>query len=319
MATWKKVVFIVTLVTFIGLSVFFTFYSTARDTFEFEYQTDIGGVEDSEGWVLFGFSGNTSTKEVHIDYVRDENGNNPDKSKPVVGVDEFTIVSDENVEYIYIGKDVRYIADSAFYYCKKLRAVFVDEANEYFCSVDGVLYSKDMTKLLLRPILNGDWLIDEGKAETNDTFVIPEGVVDVGAFSFYKNVSLVHLTFASTVKNIGDMAFFGCNNMWSIMLPDNLETIGADAFSYCWSMSPIMFIPSTVKFIDHHAFFGCTSLTVFYMGAENDENIVLGDAWLPKSIQKVLFYVYPEPEYGKTYEDSLAEKERIDNADSKEG
>ncbi len=316
MATWKKVLFVITLITFIGLSVFFTFYSIARDTFEFKEKTDIAGIEDLDGWVFYGFNGNAGTKEVHIDFVRDKNGNNPDESRPVVAVDDFTIVSDEYVEFLHIGKDVEYIDPAAFYYCKKLKAVYVDEENEHFCAVDGILYSKDMKRLILHPIRNAEWLVEQGKAETKDTFVVPEGVEEIGSYSFYKNVDLVHLTFSSTLKSIGDMAFFGCNNMWSIRLPEGLETIGADAFSYCWSMSPVMYIPASVKFVDHHAFFGCTALKVFYMGAESKEDIELGDAWLPKSVSKAVFYVHPKPEYGKTYEESLAEKERIDSQNS---
>ena len=42
------------------------------------------------------------------------------EEKPVVAVSDFTIVSDEYVEFIHIGKDVKYISDSAFYYCKQL-------------------------------------------------------------------------------------------------------------------------------------------------------------------------------------------------------
>lgn len=307
------------LVVFIGLSVFFTFYSIARDTFEFEEQENVGSIEGLHGWVFYGFNGNTSVKTVNVDFVRDKKGENPDETKPVVGVDSFTIVSDEYVEFIHIGKDVRYISDQAFYYCKKLKAVFVDEENPYFCSVDGSLYTKDMKTLILHPICNADWLVEEGKAETNDTFVIPDGVENIGGYSFYKNTALVHLTFADSVRTIGDMAFFGCNNMWSIRLPESLESIGADAFSYCWSMSPIMYIPASVKSIDHHAFFSCSSLSVFYMGAENDEGMELGEDWLPKSLKKGVLNVAPEPQYGKTYEESLAEKERIDNANAQEG
>ncbi len=69
-----------------------------------EYQTAPESEYSVEGWVLFGFNGNNSTKEVHIDYVRDENGNNPDGSKPVSAVGKFTMNTDEYVEVIHIAK-----------------------------------------------------------------------------------------------------------------------------------------------------------------------------------------------------------------------
>lgn len=320
MATWKKILFVLVLVTFIGLSLSFTFFSIARDTFEYEMQENIDDIENLSGWTFFGFNGNSETKEVFVDYVRDENGENPDKEKPVVAVSDFTIVSDEYVEFIHIGKDVKYISDSAFYYCKQLRAVFIDEENPYFTSLDGVLYTKDMKTLILHPILNGLWQQEEEISETKDTYVIPDGVENIGSFSFYKNTDLVHLTLPSSLKTIGDMSFFGCGNMWTVWLPEGLESIGADAFSYCGSISPVLYVPSTIKSIDDYAFFSCGGIKTVYMGAENEENIEFGESWLPKNVLKVLFHVAVTPEYGKTLEEAKAEKIRLDNeAASQEG
>lgn len=319
MATWKKIAFVVVLVTFIGLSLSFTFFSIARDTYEYREETSICEIEGLDGWEFYGFNGNSDTKELNIDFVRDVRGENPDTSKPVAAVGDFTVVSDEYVEFINIGKDVRYIADSAFYYCKQLKAVFVDDENPYYCDVDGVLYTKDMKTLVLHPIMNGQWKVEQGLADTADTFVIPEGVENVGSFSFYKNQDLVHLTFPSTLKTIGDMAFFSCGNMWTVWLPEGLETIGADAFSYCGSISPVMYIPSTVTDIDDYAFFSCGGIKTMYMGAESEDSIDFGESWLPKNVLKVLFHVAITPEYGKTLDDAKAEKIRLDNEAAKEG
>lgn len=319
MATWKKIAFVVVLVTFIGLSLSFTFFSIARDTYEYREETSICEIEGLDGWEFYGFNGNSDTKELNIDFVRDVRGENPDTGKPVAAVGDFTVVSDEYVEFINIGKDVRYIADSAFYYCKQLKAVFVDDENPYYCDVDGVLYTKDMKTLVLHPIMNGQWKVEQGLADTADTFVIPEGVENVGSFSFYKNQDLVHLTFPSTLKTIGDMAFFSCGNMWTVWLPEGLETIGADAFSYCGSISPVMYIPSTVTDIDDYAFFSCGGIKTMYMGAESEDSIDFGESWLPKNVLKVLFHVAITPEYGKTLDDAKAEKIRLDNEAAKEG
>lgn len=319
MPVWKKILFVTVLVTFIGLSLFLTFFSIARDTFEYRESENIDEIEGLSGWEFFGFNGNPDTTELHIDYVRDKKGENPDKTKSIVAVSDFTVVSDEYVQYIYIGKDVEYIADSAFYYCKELRAVFVDEENEHYTSVDGVLFTKDMKTLVLHPIKNGEWKVENKLAETKDTFDIPEGVEHVGSYSFYKNTDLVHLTFPSTLKTIGNMAFFNCYAMWTVWLPEGLEVIGADAFSYCGSISPVLYIPSTVKSIDDYAFFSCGGIKAVYMGAENEDAFTAGESWLPKNESKVLFNVAVKPEYGKTLEEAQAEKIRLDNEAQKEG
>lgn len=312
MATWKKVTFVTVLVVFIGLSVLFTFYSIARDTFEYKYAEADEEIGQPQGWMFFGFNGNTGTKEIYLDYVRDEKGQNPDETKPLTSVGSFTIVSDEYVEYIYIGKDLRYISEDSFFYLKQLKAVFVDEENEYFCSVDGVLFSKDKKELILHPIRNGEYVVEEGISETSDTYDIPDGTEVIRSYSFYKNGDLVHLTIPNSVKKIGDMAFFSCGRMWTVWLNEGLEEIGNDAFSYCGSYSPILYIPKTVKTIGSNAFFSCGSIREIYMGAESEEGMDLGESWRPKSIQKAVLFVAPEPEFGKTLEDAVLRKEVLD-------
>ena len=293
MKTWQKATFIVVLVVFIAASVTVSFISMARAPFEFEYQTEVSEIPGNEGWVLFGFNGNNSTKNVYIDYVRDEDGNNPDKSKPVSAVGRFTMNTDEYVEVIHIGKDVKYIDETSFFYCKMLKSVEVDEANQYYTSVDGVLYTKDMKKLLVYPIMKED-----------ETYIIPEGVERIGACAFYKNSTLTKVDLPSTLKEIGDMSFFKCENIALVTLPDGLEKIGTDAFSYCQGMNPVMYIPDSVKEIGSFAFYSCQNLKEFHMGAAGEDQITFGDSWLPKNVKKLVVNVAPKEQYGKTRDEA---------------
>ena len=287
--TWQKAAFILVLVAFIAASVTISFISMARAPFEFEYQTEVAEIPGGEGWVLFGFNGNNSTKEVYIDYVRDEDGNNPDESKPVSAVGKFTMNTDEYVEKIIIGKDVKYIDETSFFYCKMLKSVEVDPANEYYTSVDGVLYTKDMKTLVVYPIM-----------KEAESYAIPEGVERVGSCAFYKNATLTKIDLPSTLREIGDMAFFKCEKIALVTLPDGLEKIGQDAFSYCREMKPVMYIPVSVKEIGSFAFYNCENLKEFYMGADSEDALTLGDSWLPKNVKKAVVNVAPKAQYGKT-------------------
>ena len=294
MKTWQKATFIIVLVAFIVVSVTISFLSMARAPFEYEYQTAMDNQMSVEGWVLFGFNGNTSTKEVRIDFVRDADGNNPDETKPVSAVGKFTMNTDEYVEKIYIGKDVKYIDETSFFYCKELKAIEVDEANEHYTSVDGVLYTKDMKKLVTYPIMKED-----------TAYTIPEGVERVSSCAFYKNETLTKIDIPSTLKEIGDMAFFKCENISLVTFPDGLEKIGSDAFSYCQAMQPVMYIPDSVKEIGGFAFYACQNLKEFYMGAQDAGQIDFGDSWLPKNVKKVVVNVAAKEQYGKTREESV--------------
>lgn len=306
MKTWQKATFIIVLVVFIIASVTISFISLARAPFEYEYQTELGENANEEGWVMFGFNGNPQTANVRIDFVRDEDGNNPDKTKPVSAVGNFTMNTDEYVETIYIGKDVKYIDEKSFFYCKMLRSIEVDKDNPYYTSVDGVLFTKDMKTLVVYPYNKGGAHNEEIEATPAEamTYTIPEGVERIAAAAFYKNDILTEVKLPSTLKEIGDMAFFKCEKISLVTLPDGLEKIGSDAFSYCHGMKPLIYIPASVKEIGNYAFYSCANLNAFYMGAKSEDEIIQGESWLPKNIEKTVINIAPEAQYGKTRADA---------------
>lgn len=80
--------------------------------------------------------------------------------------------------------------------CSSMTKIEVAEDNEYYCSVDGVLFSKDMTELLAYPA-----------AKTGSTYTVPDTVVDIYpyAFAYCKNLTSVTIP-ASVVKSGEDWA-----------------------------------------------------------------------------------------------------------------
>ena len=124
--------------------------------------------------------------------------------------------------------------------------VSADNAN-YTADSYGVLYSKDMTKLLQYPTSN------EATAYT-----IPEGVTDILSYAFFGSKKLTSVTIPETVINIEEQAFRSCNRLASITIPDSTETIGSYAFQGTGIES--VHIGSGVKSIGDRAFDYCTKL-----------------------------------------------------------
>lgn len=62
-----------------------------------------------------------------------------------------------------------------------------------------------------------------------------------------------------TVTAIHNMAFYNCNGLTTITVPDSVKTIGASAFEGCEQLS-VATIGKNVTAIGNSAFFGCTSL-----------------------------------------------------------
>ena len=303
-----KILFIVVITIFVGLSLFFSFNSISSDKYTYK--------ENDNGYTLYQFVGNDEDNILHIDYVRDEAGT-ADTAKPVTEVREFSMSCNEYVRFIFIGKDVSNLQPHCFYYTKNLMAVIVDPENQHYISVDGVLYSKDMKEIILHPMRNHQYrtaLADGIAAPADDStteafldafvkkygdettadaeeyenqfskyafYKIPDSVVKIADSCFSDCEALTYVEIPSSVKEIGNLAFFKCKGFETITIPDGVESIGSDGFSYCEKVTYI-YVPESVKFIEHHAFYGNLGCEKIYLGAENEDLVETGENWLPK-------------------------------------
>jgi hypothetical protein len=98
----------------------------------------------------------------------------------------------------------------------------VEEDNPYYTSVDGVLFSKDMTKIVALP------------AKLKGVYEIPYGVTSIDDYQFESYFSgLKGIKLPSTVTKIGRDAFFGCSGLTIVEIPSSVTSIGAQAFVGC--------------------------------------------------------------------------------------
>ncbi|NLF37414.1 MAG: leucine-rich repeat protein, partial [Clostridiaceae bacterium] len=76
------------------------------------------------------------------------------------------------------------ISEGAFWYCKNLQNIFVSEGNISFSSIDGILYNKDKTELVVYP---------GGKTETS--YTVPRIVTSIvsGAFGYAYNLLNIYV------------------------------------------------------------------------------------------------------------------------------
>lgn len=141
--------------------------------------------------------------------------------------------------------------------------VSADNAN--YCSVDGVLYTKNMDTLVAYP--NG---------KTEKKFVTDDKVENIGPAAFI--YTLVEKVFLSNVHAIEDQAFCQSGFLKNVTLSDNCSYIGNMSFAYCSKLTNII-IPDSATIADEGAFACCFNL----------EKVVL-----PSSIEKVsdMMFVY---------------------------
>jgi len=102
--------------------------------------------------------------------------------------------------------------------CLSVKEIIVAEGNPNYKTEDGVLFSKDGTRLIYSP----------PKLEMT-TYAVPEGVVYISADAFNSNSTLKKVTLPSTIKTIGYWAFCA-SALEEINFPEGLESIGQYAF-----------------------------------------------------------------------------------------
>ena len=194
-----------------------------------------------------------------------------------------------------IGKGVSSINTYAFSECLKLKSITVDPENEYYSTEDGILFSKDKTKLIIFPIANeitsyeipnnvtsiekrafsycsgltsiiipesittiDEWTFSSCKNLTSIT--LPQSIASIKEHAFYGCESLPEITIPKSVTSIGDGIFYECKSLKNIEIPDSVESMGDGVFMYCSSL-PSVILPDTLTKIGDHTFYYCTNLS----------------------------------------------------------
>ena len=146
---------------------------------------------------------------------------------------------------VTIGDSVTSIGEEAFSGCESLETITVDIGNSVYHSAGNCLI-ETATKTLIAGCKNS---------------VIPDdgSVTRIGNYAFYDCDSLTSVTIPDSVTSIGSYAFYGCTA--KIIWGDNpsITNIGSSAFKGYLGTS--ISIPASVKSIGESVFYGCTLLT----------------------------------------------------------
>ncbi len=118
-----------------------------------------------------------------------------------------------------------------------------------------------------------------GAFQDNQTVVqvtLPEGLLEIGDYTFLRCTSLETVNFPTTLERIGEGAFDGCICMSAdLIFAPGLKSIGQYAFGMCYGVKTAS-IPGTVQEIGSCAFEACVNLSSVTLGE--------GIATLPKGV-----------------------------------
>ncbi len=291
--TLKKIIFALTIIIAVSLSVYFSIRTVQKETFEYE--------NTSQGtYQLSKFSNTGYIEELKIDYVTevkyDDTNKDPatnfelvkDETKTVTEIREYALNCDNNVKVIYIGKDVEKIDGKSFYSCWALERIEVDEENPNYCDIDGVLYNKDKTELINYPCNHDNYLRAKYGYEN-------EPYRDDATEQYVKDIQTYVVP--STVKTLGELCF-SYVNLRNIYLPEGLETIDSlavfklhepkDQYSNIASLDNICSY-KTEKAVTDTVFTSEENLGEVYLSLPEGLKVIDSDAF---SYNQALTYVY---------------------------
>lgn len=168
----------------------------------------------------------------------------------VVRINDYAFRSCEALVQISLPATVTsiYYAYITFRGCTNLNNILIEPANPNYCSVDGVLFNKDTTQLILYP---------RGR---QGAYSVPKTVTEIGAYAFEDCVGLTNITIPEGVTIIGGGAFSGCTSLQSVVLPQTVTTLDYYAFGQCTNLASVT-MPDNLTNVGEGIFEGCTSLT----------------------------------------------------------
>ncbi len=177
-----------------------------------------------------------------------------------------------NLSSFRLPADIERIEPQAFYRCINLTEFTSDGGNGFYRVEDGIVYSDDMTQLVVYPCNKADtsYTIPDSVLTVCDyaaygsknitVLVMGKNVTSIGKNSFAYNESIESIVFSDKLTFIGESAFFSDSKLKEVILPEGLSELSDSAFSNCDLLEKV-YIPSTVTQIGEACFSYCISLT----------------------------------------------------------
>ncbi len=160
-----------------------------------------------------------------------------------------TVLGREGTSYIDI-----------FENCSSLENINIHPDNENYCSIDGVLFSKDK-KIL--------WQYPDGKSGNYD---IPSFVSTLGDYAFLNCNKIINISIPSSIENVGEGNFHYCSSLCNIFVSEGSADISSiDGVLFSKDKKTLLvypssrkaesyIIPDTVTTLEYGVFHNCANL-----------------------------------------------------------
>ncbi len=178
----------------------------------------------------------------------------------IVSIGNDAFYNCDSLTSVSIPASLMNLGAGAFSACSSLKEILVAKENTAFCSIDGILYSKDKKKLIQYPCAKPDKVfafsnelnnysfsgfyecnnIEEFKTDNNDRYVAVDGVLyskDMKELKLYpRGKRDLSFTVPNGVEEIQSHAFSSNDYITSVFLSDSVKTLKSYSFFECGSL-----------------------------------------------------------------------------------
>lgn len=134
---------------------------------------------------------------------------------------------------LILSSSVRTIGNGILNGCTNIQEISLNSNNEYFSTLNGVLYNATRTSLIIYPA-----------GKQLQTFEIPDGVTEIKNSGFFGTKALEYLFLPESLTSIGTDAFKGCSNLIKLFARPTAPAICAnDCFEAVSKSNCTLYIP----------------------------------------------------------------------------
>ena len=126
-------------------------------------------------------------------------------------------------------------------------------------------------------------------------------VKSIGAIAFYGCTQLCSIVIPYYVTDIGDFAFKGCTMLNTITIPPLVSIIGANAFTQCPNLKPVIFLGKTIPTITIPNFDTSGNIAFYVNGTDTTNIEKFSSFFTSQTIQTTKLFAYNGLNYTSSY------------------
>ena len=185
----------------------------------------------------------------------------------VTSIGQYAFNNCSGIDTLVIGENVSSVGNYAFQGCAGIRKLCYNAKNctTQLCGNANAPFYGAMQSNLQTLVIGNNVVSIPSSAFHNCTglsgrLIIPSGVKAIGSYAFYNCSGLDgKLVFTDSITTVSPYVLYGCSGIDSLILGNNIFTVGQCSFSNCTELSNIQFSPS-LQFIGKKAFYNCDNL-----------------------------------------------------------